>query len=50
MFTGDLGIEGGDKLLAGDYKEHLKSDYVPMSHHGQHGANGSKAGIDGKIL
>lgn len=38
LFTGDLGVEGSDKLLAGDYKEHLKSDYVQMSHHGQHGA------------
>lgn len=37
LFTGDLGVEGGAKLLSGPYASHLKSDYVQMSHHGQEG-------------
>jgi hypothetical protein len=39
LFTGDLGIEGGDKLLASKYKDRLRSDYIQMAHHGQHGTN-----------
>lgn len=37
LFLGDLGIEGGKKLLAGKYGGRLKSDYVQMAHHGQNG-------------
>lgn len=36
LFLADLGVEGGDKLLA-KYRERLKSDYVQMAHHGQAG-------------
>jgi beta-lactamase superfamily II metal-dependent hydrolase len=36
LFLGDLGIEGGEKLLATHGKA-LKSDYVQMAHHGQNG-------------
>jgi len=38
LFLGDLGIEGGEELLANIPKEELKSDYVQMAHHGQDGA------------
>ena len=37
LFTGDLGVEGGEKLLGGPYRDRLKSDYVQMAHHGQNG-------------
>ncbi len=36
MFLGDLGIEGGNKLLR-LHGERLKSDYCQMAHHGQNG-------------
>lgn len=36
LFLGDLGIEGGEKLLA-EYGDSLKSDLVQMAHHGQSG-------------
>ncbi|MCP4639044.1 MAG: MBL fold metallo-hydrolase [bacterium] len=39
LFTGDLGAEGGRKLLDGPYADRLPSDYVQMSHHGQNGAD-----------
>lgn len=39
MFTGDLGVEGGDKLLNGPYGAKLKADYVQMVHHGQRGVS-----------
>ena len=39
LFTGDLGVEGGDKVLAGKYRDRLESDYVQMAHHGQQGTN-----------
>ena len=35
MFLGDLGVEGGEKLLAMHKAEKLKSDIVQMAHHGQ---------------
>jgi beta-lactamase superfamily II metal-dependent hydrolase len=41
LFLGDLGIEGGEKLLAGPYRHRLKADYVQMAHHGQSGVNES---------
>lgn len=39
LFTGDLGVEGGEKLLKGPYSGKLRSDYVQMAHHGQNGVN-----------
>ncbi len=36
LFLGDLGIEGGNRLL-NDYGNYLKSDFVQMAHHGQNG-------------
>ena len=39
LFTSDLGVEGGQKLMKGTYRNHLKSDYVQMSHHGQSGVD-----------
>lgn len=32
---GDLGVEGGNKLLASKYKSDLDCDYLKMPHHGQ---------------
>jgi len=37
LFLGDLGAEGGAKLLAGPYRGRLRADYVQMAHHGQSG-------------
>jgi len=39
LFPGDLGAEGGEKLLNGPYAGRLPSDYVQMAHHGQNGVN-----------
>jgi beta-lactamase superfamily II metal-dependent hydrolase len=39
LFTGDLGVEGGQKLMNGTYRSRLKSDYVQMAHHGQSGVD-----------
>jgi beta-lactamase superfamily II metal-dependent hydrolase len=39
LFLGDLGKEGGEKLLASSYRNRLKADYVQMSHHGQAGVS-----------
>jgi beta-lactamase superfamily II metal-dependent hydrolase len=41
LFTGDLGVEGGRKLLASPLANQLKSDYVQMAHHGQNGVEKS---------
>jgi len=41
LFTGDLGVEGGEKLLAGPFRERLHADYVQMAHHGQSGCDES---------
>lgn len=35
LFLGDLGVEGGEKLLQKYGPEKLKSDIVQMAHHGQ---------------
>jgi hypothetical protein len=35
LFLGDLGLEGGKKLLASPERAKLPSDYVQMAHHGQ---------------
>jgi beta-lactamase superfamily II metal-dependent hydrolase len=37
LFLGDLGPEGGEKLLRGKYAGRLHADYVQMAHHGQNG-------------
>ena len=39
LFLGDLGPEGGARLLQRVEPDLLKSDYVQMSHHGQGGVN-----------
>ncbi len=39
LFLGDLGVEGGDKLLNSPLADRLQSDYVQMAHHGQNGVN-----------
>ena len=39
LFTGDLGVEGGEKLLKSPYADRLHADYVQMAHHGQNGVN-----------
>lgn len=37
LILGDLGAEGGRELLANLPADALKSDYVQLAHHGQHG-------------
>jgi beta-lactamase superfamily II metal-dependent hydrolase len=39
LFTGDLGVEGGKKMLQSSYGDQLHADYVQMAHHGQNGVN-----------
>ena len=39
LFTGDLGIEGGQKLMESPQAKCLCADYVQMSHHGQNGVD-----------
>lgn len=39
LFTGDLGVEGGQKLLNSPYRNKLRADYVQMAHHGQNGVD-----------
>ena len=39
LFTGDLGPEGGQKILHGPYRNELDCDYVQMAHHGQGGVD-----------
>lgn len=39
LFTGDLGVQAGNKLLKSSYRDQLKSDYVQMAHHGQNGVS-----------
>jgi hypothetical protein len=41
LFTGDLGVEGGDAVVNGQYASRLPSDYVQMAHHGQGGVRQS---------
>lgn len=38
LFPGDLGVEGGERLLS-LYGQALKSDIVQMAHHGQNGVD-----------
>ncbi len=37
LFTGDLGVEGGNKLLNSGFGNRLRADWVQMAHHGQNG-------------
>jgi len=37
LFLGDLGFEGGQKLLRTAGRDRLRADYVQMAHHGQNG-------------
>ena len=39
LILGDLGPEGGERLLCACDGDELKSDYVQMSHHGQDGVS-----------
>ena len=39
LFLGDLGVEGGRKLLESPEAAFLPSDYVQMAHHGQNGVD-----------
>ena len=39
LFTGDLGIEGGEETLRTVPAELLRCDFVQMAHHGQQGVN-----------
>jgi glyoxylase-like metal-dependent hydrolase (beta-lactamase superfamily II) len=42
LFTGDLGVEGGRKLLhSPDMASKIRADYVQMAHHGQNGVDRS---------
>jgi beta-lactamase superfamily II metal-dependent hydrolase len=39
LFLGDLGIQGGEKLLKSPMKNFIRADYVQMAHHGQNGVS-----------
>jgi len=39
LFPGDLGVEGGQKLLESAFRNRLRADYIQMSHHGQRGVD-----------
>lgn len=39
IFLGDLGVEGGQKLLDSEYASDLECDYLQMAHHGQDGCD-----------
>ncbi len=39
LFTGDLGVDGGRKLLNRCSRTRLRADYVQMAHHGQNGVD-----------
>lgn len=39
LFLGDLGVEGGERLLKLQPKEKITADAVQMAHHGQQGVN-----------
>jgi beta-lactamase superfamily II metal-dependent hydrolase len=39
LFLGDLGVEGGEKLLHTKYRNKIHADYVQMAHHGQNGVD-----------
>ena len=39
LFTGDLGVEGGEKARSGPCADRLHADYIQMAHHGQQGVS-----------
>lgn len=39
LFLGDLGVEGGNQLMAITPPELLRADYLQMAHHGQNGVS-----------
>jgi hypothetical protein len=39
LFLGDAGVEEGDKILLGPFRNELDSDFVQMAHHGQRGVS-----------
>ena len=39
LLLGDLGLEGGEKLLNGPFGNRLQADCVQMAHHGQNGVS-----------
>ena len=39
ILLGDLGVEGGQKLLDSEYAKDLECDYLQMAHHGQNGCD-----------
>lgn len=39
LFTGDLGVEGGRKLMNSPHRKQLQADYIQMAHHGQNGVD-----------
>ncbi len=39
LFTGDMGVQGGQKLLKSELGNQLESDYIQMAHHGQNGVD-----------
>lgn len=39
LFTGDLGLEGGRKLLHSPFGKQVRADIVQMAHHGQNGVD-----------
>jgi beta-lactamase superfamily II metal-dependent hydrolase len=39
VFLGDLGVNGGRKLMESKYMEDVKCDYIQMAHHGQAGCD-----------
>ncbi len=39
LFLADLDVAGGEKLLAGEYRDRLHTDYVQMAHHGHRGVS-----------
>ncbi len=41
VFLGDLGVEGGMKLMSSPYRSELNCDFLQMAHHGQQGVNDS---------
>ncbi|MBR3218543.1 MAG: hypothetical protein IKF77_01355, partial [Thermoguttaceae bacterium] len=45
LFLGDLGVEGGDRLLTLVPAEKIKADYVQMAHHGQRGVTEEFYGV-----
>lgn len=39
IFLGDLGVEGGQKLLKSEYAKDLECDYLQIAHHGNSGCD-----------